>query len=496
MVSFASAASRSLETSPDLQHELTSAVSLGSLERVRSCLERGANPAISVDENSPSAFHYATEIGNIDVVNSLLEQNLHTFNKKSELRVLFNPQGRTVFQVARTQRMANFWATQCPALLQAPSRDGSTPLMTAVEDENENKVRLLLEGPVIGMFRRPLAKAAVNAVNAKGFSALHLACAQNHRTITHLLLSSKADPVMQTQDRIRHTALGLACDRGAYSAVSALTEHIRSTRNPEKVFSKIFMARGPNPLLCACRHGHGMVVAHLFNNVHLHLLQPHVHESLLEACKAGHDDVSCVKLLVKRSIISLDCSDEQEQTPLHLACSSGSLEIVKWLWKTMSSKRGFRSLEEPCKKMLAKEMEQQHPVWTRMTRMHRTPLMLAAENDHVDVCRFIVQEASPSFFTTDFVNAQHETALSLACYAGSHRSALLFAYHGARMHLSTKHSHHNCVDIAQECGHGQLADALQCCLAQNLWNLMHYINEEAPHIWMKRKVQQAEIGLR
>ena len=137
-----------------------------------------------------------------------------------------------------------------------------------------------------------------------------------------LLISKNVD--INPKDDDGHTPLHLACMRGNYAAVEIL---IRQERIEVNSLNK----RGDTPLHFACLIGNEKIVKLLMENeADCHIANHEKQIPLHVASAQCHDEV--VKAILffcsERKCELINALDIKNNTPLHLACESGSLKVV------------------------------------------------------------------------------------------------------------------------------------------------------------------------
>jgi hypothetical protein len=129
----------------------------------------------------------------------------------------------------------------------------------------------------------------LNAVDALGRTALHLACVHGHLGSVELLLERSAD--METADEYGQTPLKIACQGGYVDVVRLLIEHGADMEKADDL--------GQQTLL------------------------------LILACYGGHVDV--MRLLIDEQGADVETADKYGQTALFHACSNSHVDVIKLL---------------------------------------------------------------------------------------------------------------------------------------------------------------------
>lgn len=191
-----------------------------------------------------------------------------------------------------------------------------TPLSLAVQNQNENITKLLLEHPDI----------MVSQQNFQGYSPLHFACEEENVNIVTMLLEKGADMFGKTDRAL--IPFHVACRKGKVEMLELL---IKKCSDQDK--QKLFEAKdnfGNTPLLLAkeapasaafnilqtkynfdiyCKNNIGDGIFHKFAKYD----DAELNAELLEK-------EECVSMLQKRNF--------KKETPLHIACQLGHWKSI------------------------------------------------------------------------------------------------------------------------------------------------------------------------
>ena len=162
----------------------------------------------------------------------------------------------------------------------------------------------------------------VNLKDRTGYSALCLAVTTKNLAIVDLLLHQKGIDV-NSSNRNGATALIIAAEYGNDVMVRSLLRH------------------GANALLRDCEDGTAIyramekshcstVMAMLDSNIDLAGKDNQGHSLLHSACLLKETQPDIVRQLINRGV-GVDTQDDHGETPLHMACRVGNLEVVKVL---------------------------------------------------------------------------------------------------------------------------------------------------------------------
>ena len=311
------------------------------------------------------------------------------------------------------------------AELESLSNGGDSCLHRAVTcPKNVDLVRWLL---------RTNSGTMVNYLNHKGYAPLHIAMfhhttsgsttnAMRLETMKCLVDEGKAS-VNQQSRNLGDTPLHIASRKGCLEAVKWLVEvgkadtesrnmagvtpvncasrqtvveYFRSLQNTDELISN---------LMEAARQGNLPVVKQCISQAARVDFRNHIQWALWLAAKYGH--LSLVKFLVQEAGVSPHLSHNSDQTPLHVACSFGNLEIVHYLAGTgtdLSCRDGDRD----------------------------TPLHFASGAGHVDVVQYLVIEGGVDINTP---GKDGWSPLHAACFGGQLQVLLWLMKAGANTEI-------------------------------------------------------------
>jgi ankyrin repeat protein len=196
--------------------------------------------------------------------------------------------------------------------------------------------------------------ALVNVKCDKGDTAIHMACGTGNRSLVKMLLDNKGDPNLRNDKG--QSPLHVACHENRLIIVKLLLQW--------KVDTDVTDNQGDTPLHLACDGKANDLITLLLTKCDPNIPNKAGFTPFTTACKGGH--AMMVKLLLQNDDIDHEFLDTEGNSPIHLACKSGSTDTVQIL---ISS--GFK----PIAQNLAKE----------------TPLIGAAKASHVPMVRLIVE---------------------------------------------------------------------------------------------------------
>jgi serine/threonine-protein phosphatase 6 regulatory ankyrin repeat subunit A/serine/threonine-protein phosphatase 6 regulatory ankyrin repeat subunit B len=308
---------------------------------------------------------------------------------------------------------------------------GNTPLMLACEKGPVEAVQLLL---LLGAKKGQ----GLEERDRNGETALHHAAEGGHKRVVSLLLRNGAKA--SKKDRWSTTPLMLACKKGPLEAVEMLVEARKGLGLDEKcdqgrtalqyavygghkdivafLLSKGAQANTSDgdsftPFMYACLHGHLDMVQILHGAAEGQGLEARDSEgqtALHDAALGGHKEVAAFLLSQGADASS---RDDEDATPVMLACEEGHLEVVQMLLEATEG----QGLED-------------------RDRNGWTALHLAAAAGHKDVVAFLLSKGADA--TTK--GAMQETPLMKACAWGKGGVVQLLLKHTRGQGLSERNS--------------------------------------------------------
>ena len=299
--------------------------------------DAGASKSINaVDSYGWTALMYASEYGNLDMVNRLLEANakVNMVNKgggtalmiasdygKNDIVKLLIAKGANVNAVDKDGNTALIFASAngyseiVKALLAAGAKVntinkyGQTALIVASDKENSDLVKVLLD-----------SGANVNAMNTSGGTALMTAADKGHTEIVKTLLNAGAN--VNAANKQGYTSLIVAAKNGHTDTVKILLTAKPDINAAEKT-------TGWNALIFASSKGYNDIVKTLIAaGANIEAQTKDKHNALMMASMLGKEDV--VKTLIAAGA-NINAKDEKGKSAMQWAKEQGHDTVVKIL---------------------------------------------------------------------------------------------------------------------------------------------------------------------
>lgn len=271
------------------------------------------------------------------------------------------------------------------------SRRQFTALHLAAYRGDAECVQCLLESP----------DTDVNLAGNSGLTALHIAAMCGFQEIAEVLIDNGAK--INMQDAVNFTPLHIACNFGNDKVVSLLVSHRADVNAAGGV--------GDRPLHLACSRGHLQVTKLLVEApqqpAEVNVKDDEEHYPIHFCCKSGHLNV--LSYLLDKQALPHVCNIYGD-TPLHLACYSGKVEIVKHL----ISMTGCESL-------------------SKENIFSETPLHSACTSGRsLELIKYLLEHPNVNI---NYQGKDGHTALHSACYHGHIRVVQFLLECGADMNL-------------------------------------------------------------
>ncbi|XP_046813611.1 ankyrin-3-like isoform X13 [Vespa crabro] len=408
-------------------------------------------------------------VGNTNV-NATDNVNNVNANINANVNVNINANTNVVHQNGGTEKAPVVGGTNVETLPRAGKQsDPSTSFLRAARAGQLEKVLEYLESGV-----------DINASNANGLNALHLAAKDGHLEIVRELLSRGA--VVDAATKKGNTALHIASLAGQEEVVQLLVQQGASVNaQSQNGFTPLYMAaqenhdsvvkyllsKGANqtlttedgftPLAVAMQQGHDKVVAVLLeNDTRGKVRLPALHIA------AKKDDCNAAALLLQNDH-NPDVTSKSGFTPLHIAAHYGNDRIASLLYDrgadvNFAAKHNITPIHVAAKwgkiKMVNLLMSKGANIEAK-TRDGLTPLHCAARSGHHEVVDILIERGAPIGSKTKNGLAP----LHMAAQGDHVDAARVLLYHRAPVDEVTV-DYLTALHVAAHCGHVRVAKLL------------------------------------
>ena len=322
-----------------LHHEgrkICQACRTGDLTEINKTLDRHLEVLNYRDSSGMNALDYACDYNHVRAVKLLLERgsNIDARDRQGKtafLRMVEKKQINVVSVLILYKASINekYGSTNYTALhyaceyglkeiaillmnnganLDAVNSSGLTPLLVACESCHFDVAYLLIENG-----------ADKTASNSGGKTALHLACEKGYLKLIKLLIQKGGDTdvydtkfINRAKTKDGFTALHISCYWGYLNVIEELLNHGANMN--------ITSHEGSTPLHIGCLHGHDDVVSYLLRRGGMNIIDMVDNNgNNVMHYAARSKSVGVVSLFLDRGI-SIDCTNINHNSPLHLAC--------------------------------------------------------------------------------------------------------------------------------------------------------------------------------
>lgn len=262
---------------------------------------------------------------------------------------------------------------------------GKSPLYAASREGHDKIIELLIN------------KSDIDQCDNNGRSPLYVACEAGHKQVVELLV--KANATLSKTDNTGASPLCVATQRCKNEVVEYLINSGAEVNHCDH--------DGRSPLFIACEEGHTDLVEILLDyqadpsSCDLHGRSP-----LYMAAKTGNKKV--VKLLLSKNSEVINSTDDNDWTPLFVACDIGHTNVVKTI------------LEHK-------------PDVNFCDRLGLSPLHIACSKGHIDIIQLLLPRSN-----INKVDKSNRTSLYAACKAGHADIAKILLDNKADINISNK----------------------------------------------------------
>jgi serine/threonine-protein phosphatase 6 regulatory ankyrin repeat subunit B len=390
----------------------------------------------NMDGNIP--FHLDSEEGNVDEVKVVVD-HVESYLKEE------NNEKNTPLHLAAEgghAEVVQLLLERCSTLdLEVKNAHGNTLLHQATMNGHDKVVQVLLD--------HAATEFDFDDKNNDGNTPLHLAAKEGHVEVVRVLLGCGLELRVDAKNKDCNTPLHLAIKGGYLEVVKVLLEHA----DGEKCGLDSTNVEGNSPLHLAIEEGHVEVVKQLLERAGTKLelnkknyIRNGCNTPLHLAAEAGQDEIVAMLLAFdatkqttesdstemnndqKRTTkLNLNATNEEENTPLHLACKEGHDEVVDVMLKRV----GELALDA-------------------INIRGNTPLHLAAINGHVDIVNKLLKLEGE--VDLNGRNKKEQTALHFAtikCHPNVVKALCLAKEERLRANLQDKNGK-TCLQYAKE----------------------------------------------
>lgn len=448
---------------------LWEAAKAGHHDVVTLLIDRGASitSAVTKGPAATTALFEASKGGHAASSAALLARMQSTGARSSLVKLMMRTCGRdkqTSFHAAAVHGHAGVLT----ALLEAEDIMESTPVL--LDSRKPTMISMMsMKGGSVNVAEG----SNLTAVDKRGRTALHLACAHDKpEAVKVILAAQKVAEVELGVDETGKSALHVAAEIGSAASVSAILESLQGQERPPRIGVGQLDYLGETALLKACRGGYAECAAALLEahraDADIVDLVNHVSEGpdgstpLIEAIRFNHIELvdallACPEVdpaqidrlgwsgmhvaayhnaveIIGRLLAAKAPPDAPgglsgaNTTPLHRTCCHGQLDAFRALVTAGADPKavdgaGLTALHyaaesgvapNPC---VAECLLKKHGLeFAAKNVAGETPLLIAARKNHVDFCRLLLEELGCG---ADERNAVGQTALHLACGNGS-----------------------------------------------------------------------------
>uniref|UniRef100_A0A8C9WAC4 Ankyrin 2 n=1 Tax=Scleropages formosus TaxID=113540 RepID=A0A8C9WAC4_SCLFO len=337
----------------------------GNLDKVLDYLKGGVD-INTCNQNGLNALHLAAKEGHLDLVEELLDRGAAVDSATKK--------GNTALHIAclAGQQEVTKLLVKRGADVNAQSQNGFTPLYMAAQENHLDVVRYLLENG-----------GNQSAATEDGFTPLAIALQQGHNQVVALLLEK------DTKGKVRLPALHIAARKDDTKAAALLLQSDHNADIQSKMMVNRCTESGFTPLHIAAHYG----------------------------------NVNVSTLLLNRGA-AVDFTARNGITPLHVASKRGNTNMVNLLLDRGAQIDAKTRVSLLCLAVVSRSLTLvRRLLWTlRPLCPHPlqnglSPLHMAAQGDHVECVKHLLQHQAP----VDDVTLDYLTALHVAAHCGHYR---------------------------------------------------------------------------
>ena len=407
------------------------------------------------DGNTP--LHFACKSHNLACAKMLMNLNpsVDVFNKQDELPI----------HIAAAHSLAMVKLVKCSSqLINSQNLAGDTPLHISSRKPNMDIVRYLIEelkcqtgvpnadnelpfhilckltDTKLEDIEKYISVSLINACDKEGNTLLHLSCRSNNSKAVLLLVRMNADTNMQNSTGA--SPLHYACLHNSLEMVQAVSNCSPVLQASKHTIQSKTILSGDTALHVVCRYGKANFVQFLLSTPHKEALAlPNEHGDLPLHIACSSSNIEVVKVIANHKNFDCNAVNTDQDTALHVACKSAKgTTIGQLLVKVMQckcdvqNKDGNLPLHIACQKKnvsmintLAAAMEKRHLALRNNkgnTVLHEF-LSKHCQKSHIKITKLLVEKMkckeTGDFDPIGIRNCEGELPIHLAC-----RNAHLF----------------------------------------------------------------------
>uniref|UniRef100_A0A158Q6W0 ANK_REP_REGION domain-containing protein n=1 Tax=Elaeophora elaphi TaxID=1147741 RepID=A0A158Q6W0_9BILA len=361
----------------------------GNVPAIKLMIENGIQ-INHIDKDKHSAVHWAVVCGQLEALVTLLESGakVDCVDNQACQSISFSPVGaQAVHYVAAAEDIC---LERCEAMLHvllkygakvnARDIDGRTPILWAATYGNLEIAIILSQ-----------TGGDIYAVDRDQLGTIHCAASHGHAHIIEYLISTLDPSIVDSMDRNGDTALFYAVTLGHYECARLLLLSGAEANHQDRHLrcpAHCAAAKGQLRMLKLLKHFGGSC------EIQNRRGDLPVHEAIQTGAKARFLD--CVEYLLALHPSSINASNHEGRTGLHLAAASGNMEMVILLCTrnaVINPLMLFQNRSDNIVEMYAGQVDQDKGICSNYVNIFQdtllTPLDLAAQKNHELIVEYL-----------------------------------------------------------------------------------------------------------
>lgn len=413
-----------------------------------------------VNNKGETLLHLAAKSGKNEMFEYLLQihKNCKKSNCQNEFRysLLKDLDGRTILHIAAQNKNLEL----CKLILQHESRlllkkdkNGRSAIHYAAEAGDLNIVKLLVEELLKDIMNEELYRNKMLAVDGiwlaledqEKLTPIHLAAKAGHIEICQFFLHHPFISRLKGYvDSCGNSILGYAAMSGNVNLLKMIIEITSESINIVNKQGETLLhlalkedvypvnEKDVNLLLLLKKNNKSEMIEYLLANCKDLLIQENATKRTILHLAAQNRNYNACTLILRHQPQLLRLRDFQERSAIHYAAQSGSLEIVRMFIYNLF----YIMYEGPKESLLQIERNTADSVWMTLDDSEGlTPLHLAAEAGHIDICQFIKDHPFASRLI-NFPTKKGDLVLSYAVRGGHINIINMFYYADLKHHVN------------------------------------------------------------